>query len=338
MKRKSRNIPGLAGRALAGSIVLVLASVSAADAAPSPTGDPGTAPRCQIHELPLPEGSDAAVVSAASPDGTTLYGFVPGAREVVVWKDGEITEILDMPSAPVDVNAHGAAVGGHLDEPTGSHAWVFENGKVRELPGDVTPHAINDDGLIVGSRVAPDRSSVIVPTSWQPGSDEPVDLQPRPSGEAYDVADDGTAVGTGSGGDGQLGFVWRQRGDSGPLPRPEGVPERASMSARAINGPWILGAADGTAVRWNLDSGQTDLAEGVEINEHSALNQRGWFVGTRGYDAVLAVDGEVTGLPGLGERYMHHPESLSADGTVIGGYATVPKAPAAEVPVYWTCA
>ena len=128
------------------------------------------------EQLPLPSGMNQAEVTGSSPDGKTLLGFASdegtSPKAVVIWRNGKIVDtIRDAPGPLSDVNSHGVAVGNYLTDQSDSRSWIYEDGKVRELPGDVTVNAINDAGQMVGSRMAPTENGppISVPVTWQPG-------------------------------------------------------------------------------------------------------------------------------------------------------------------------
>lgn len=312
---RSRVLSLVVGGLLGGSAVLA----PGAGAAPS---------SCQVHELPVPEGSTDAHFRGASNDGRTLLGeAISGQRTVpVLWRDGRIVgRIDDAPGPLLDLNAPGAGVG------SGSRPWVYENGRVRELPGGANPLALNDAGQLAGTRS--EESGATVPVTWPAGADRPVDLPGGP-GKARDISQDGTIVG--EAGTDPAPHVWRPDGTSAPLPMPPEVP--ANVQVVQVSGPWVVGAApDGTLVRWNLDSGSAEVTPNAVVGGHTGVNERGWTLGSQdgGTQAVVFADGQVLRLPGLPEFPTHYADSISADGTVIGGTASTSKGP--SKPVYWTC-
>ena len=339
---KARTLPRLAalGGVLAGSVALAPVPAIAEPQAAAPHA---AAPaECRIHELPMPPDATKGNVSGGSPDGRTLVGTVEGATPTdlihVVWRDGEILETPgNLPDRLEDVNSDGVAVGGIFDEYGERRPYVYRDGEVRVLPGHVTPRGINDAGQIVGFR---SDAAGEIPVSWAPGADQPVDL-PGPPGVAEDVAADGTAVGTiaGEAPDAPTnGFVWRPDGTSAALPQPEGVPENGSFEAHQINGPWVIGSgSNGGEVRWNLDTGATEVIPNTMFDS-GAINEQGWVAAatrdSSGRAATLFADGQQVPLPGI-NNWELSTSSISPDGSVLGGTASVSRGP--SKPVFWTC-
>lgn len=319
------------GSVIAGSAAASLVLLSPAGA----EGQEQVPTSCEVHELPLPPGGIEGSVTGSSPDGRTLVGEVttegtPRGQTVVIWRDGKIVDTVDnAPNTLSDINSNGVAVGGFYDEYGDDRPWVYDNGRIRELPGDVAPNAINDSGLIAGSEA----DGAVV---WPAGSDDPVALKKGAPGAAYDLSEDGTIVGKAAGEAGTDAVFW-QHGAPGLLPRPEGTPLRDNLAAFEINGPWVVGAGPEQTVRWNLETGATETIPNVSAAEHSGINERGWIVGSQqsGNQAVMIADGHTFVLPPFKSYPLHYADSISADGSVIGGTAVIPKGE--SKPVYWSC-
>ncbi|WP_243791127.1 hypothetical protein [Saccharopolyspora gloriosae] len=331
MVRKAKVLPRLA--AVGG----VLAGTAAASLVASPAGAEGLpqAPAsCEVHELPLPPGVSGGSVTGSSPDGRTLLGSTSRnggpAETVVIWRDGQIVDTIeDAPNTLSDINSNGVAVGGHFDEYSDARPWVYDNGQIRVLPGDVSPTAINDSGQIVGY----DANGAV---TWEPGSDEPVPLEGGAAGSAHDIAADGTIVGTAPGEGGTDAVSW-QDGALRVLPRPEGSKPQDHLTAAEINGPWVIGSGPGGTVRWNIETGAAENIPDV-YGDDGGINEHGWLVGTQraGDRAVLVADGRTIELPPYKSYPIHAARTVSSDGSVIGGSAVIPKGD--SQPVYWSCA
>lgn len=334
MTRTTRTAAAVLGAAC----LLSGGAVAEASAAP-----PDTPPEsCAVEQLPLPGGAVAGRVTGSDPTGEVLLGSTVTGSELttrpVIWRNGPT--IVDAQGDVVDMNADGVAVGTYLDDRSTPHSWVYDGNEVRPLAGEAEAYAINDDGRIVGNRMAPTPNGppVAVPVTWPSASEEPVDLAPLEEGTgiATAISEDGTIVGTFDG----KAVVWHPDGSREGLPLPEGVPADAPSDAVAINGPWVAGTVgvSGEPVRWNLDTGAVKYVEAAD--EVSSINERGWVVGRSELVGVLSTGDTTVDLLGIGEDDMSTPVSISPDARVIGG-TSQPRgnpSPATEVPVRWNCA
>lgn len=334
MSARSRASILVGGLVLAAGVATPIAIAGGAAPADAPT-------TCEIQQLPTPENTMAATVDGSTPDGQTLVGYATikhsaGNGTAIMWRDGEIVQtVQDAPSAMVDMNSAGDGVGATRDEENNDRSWAFLDGAIQQLPGEGVAHAIGESGQIVGSRLKPTSNGppVAVPVMWPGSGQDMVDL-PLPgneTGEALDIAADGTIVG-------KLGvdaYVWHPDGTHGPLPLPDGVPPESLKSATGINGPWVIGTANGP-VRWNLETSAVEripeLGSSVD-----AVNEHGWTVGkgdTPGARGV--VDGQSVELQPHESLRAHRPTSISADGKTFGGTA-YDRPAASERPVMWRC-
>ncbi|MGN9778683.1 hypothetical protein ACTMS0_23395 [Micromonospora sp. H33] len=313
-------------------------------AAPSVAAAPPPPTRCAISKLPVPDGVTMALVTGADPTGRILLGRSyprDGDHQVLVWTAGKATKVPMRGSDQTlhDVTTAGLAVGaahqrlGAGDEGFGPVPYAYAEGRLTRLRGVTfgSARAVNEAGKIVG---VDDRSRR--PVVWASPASEAVPLPlPRGAdgGEAHDVDEDGTVVGTviTDGARTERPYVWFPDGSHRelPLPNVQGVTGARAFTVR--NG-WATGVLVGTrggaaasAVRWNVRTGEVRVFPEFAIRASTA-NAHGWQVGTdpQGRGLFLSEAGPVT-LPDL---VKHEPgaltnigETVSDDGRTIGGQA-----------------
>jgi hypothetical protein len=330
---------------------------AAATASTSPSANvalepPPPAPTtCTVERLPLPKGQTMSLVTAADPTGHYIagrsYPDVSSARPVLIWHDGQ-PRVVDVPGDDQsfhDITSTGDAVGvSFLDK--GMTAFVYRNGRLAELPGaDAEAQALNAHGVIVGK-------SQGRPVVWRTPTSHPEPL-PTPTGtgqgEAYGIDDDGTIVGTLSGGGQEHGYAWSPDGSVHQLPAPvvDGVPVTMSRAFGLRDG-WATGLAaspasastSAAAVRWNVRTGEVrvvaQLAGPIEGN-----NRYGWVVGSdpAGHAALVADSATVT-LPGLNPDVQPLDSiayTVSPDGRTIAGQSVLNDKARTIVAVVWHC-
>ncbi|QGN50376.1 hypothetical protein ACN26Y_01660 [Micromonospora sp. WMMD558] len=339
------------GRSASGPAAGPRASAGAEPTA-SPSSRPGTAPsvaaapppptRCAISALPVPDGVTMALVTGADPTGRILLGrSYPrnGEYQVLVWTAGRATKVpmRGADQTLQDVTTGGLAVGAaHQrlapgDAGSGPVPYAYSDGRLTRLRGVTfgSPRAVNEAGKIVGV------GESLRPLVWASPASEATEL-PLPAGasggEAHDVDEDGTVVGTvvTDGRRAERPYVWFPDGSHRELPLPK-VDGATGARAFTVRNGWATGALTGggagaaSAVRWNVRTGEARLFPAFATRASTA-NVHGWQVGTdrQGRGLFLSDAGPVT-LPDLAK---HEPgaltniaETVSDDGRTIGGQA-----------------
>lgn len=320
----------------------------------------GDAPKpystCTVATLPMPDKQEFAGYVAADPTGRYAVGGVAGPNgntRAVLWTDGEprVLKVAAKSAEARDVNAAGVVVGSATAENGREFAWVYRDGKVRELrtdlAGSVIARAITERGDVLGD-VWTSRQSVTV--VWK-GDDLnvvvrvklPKDVGPR------DVDEDGEMVGgTQVEADGTAGqpMAWAPDGTPRLLALPAGF---TGGQATSVRGGWAVGwvsraatetpsTTEPTMVRPDsADPGRSvrdsqafvpvrwDLATGAvttwpdRVGPAEAVNSAGWVVLTsppNGGPAAVVRDGQVYELD---ESENGFPMTLSDDGRRLYG-------------------
>jgi hypothetical protein len=187
---------GLIAVIVAGTIGSALAlTAPAAKPKPDLPIDPAIPTACTA--IRLPTGGALASVTGGDPSGTYLVGTTNPDSEkpkaVLVWRDGKLVASVPQTgrsSVMSDINASGVAVGSNTESPF--LPYVYRNGRVSRLPGTGNAQAINDAGMIAGTRQI---SYQEIPERWA-GPDAQPELMKLPpgtlGGKAEDIAEDGT--------------------------------------------------------------------------------------------------------------------------------------------------
>jgi hypothetical protein len=300
---------------------------------------------CKGATLPIPDNVAEALVTAADPTGTAIFGrsYPKGSdsRQVLLWKNGKVTKIdfpgIDQRITSVSPSAgdggvvavgSGVTVGSAENEATAPRAYLYRDGAVTLLPDGkgAQAYGINASSVIVGEKA--DR-----PVIWPSPTSKPVELT-LPSGfsNGYAVAidDDGTVVGnirTTIGSRTSVGFVWAPDGTGRVLPPPAGAQGQGDYAANAVRNGWVTGIDNSTSpaqgLRWNLRSGSVEAVPDFIPN---TTNASGWMVGTdpQGRGLLRADDRKVT-LPDIfghgSDPYANLPVTISDDGRTIAGQA-----------------
>jgi uncharacterized membrane protein len=115
--------------------------------------------------------------SSFEPGGSNIFGIfagrdttVPGGR-AALWKDGVVTPIAPPFSSATTITERGQVIG-YMDANTGSHAFLWERGRLTSLPALYANQTyswafgINNAGRIVGATYA---GSVSIATMWNDG-------------------------------------------------------------------------------------------------------------------------------------------------------------------------
>ncbi|GAA1506685.1 hypothetical protein GCM10009827_020630 [Dactylosporangium maewongense] len=316
----------------------------------SPNQEPGrsTGPKgCEVQKLA--EGK--AVVSGSDPTGRYIVGrtYESGHPSTVVWEDRQLRKVPMPGDDPTlyDATSKGVLVGTSFTTADTTTAWVYKDGKFSKLAGtDAQAFAINERGVIVGS--VQGRAAM-----WASPDAQPTMLATPAkgmTGKATGIDEDGTVVGALVGGEAKadLGYVWSPAGTVQQLPQPQvnGKPA-TTYSAKAIRDGWVVGWAGHDdpargggrfigAPRWNLRTGQFDMADGLMW----VVNAQGRIAGEQ---TIVAPDGTTQKLPlpaGYDEKTaMLTVEALSDDGTVVAGYLSSRGSTmnAEPVAVTWSC-
>jgi hypothetical protein len=324
---------------------------------------------CTVSALPMPDGHHVGSAIAIDPSGRyILLGSAESRRAVPaiggspavdtgstsrtsLWVDGELRR-LDVPGEAADVNASGVVVGSGRTGP-----WILRDGHVSTLPGGAEgwevrdegfPHyayAINSTGAVAGTRqLGTSTLPMSRPVVWRSPDAEAIDLPIPPgvfSGDAFDIDDDGTVVGSYMMDDllqTSHAHVWFPDGTGRDLLTPPGS-GLINPVALSIRNGWVAGYADIPAVgsekppmpvgmRWNLRTGDARALPPVAGGE---VNRHGWIVGRREH-GMLVTDAGTVQLPDLvaPDAWGTSARGLSDDGRMIVGESNTR-------PVLWRC-
>ncbi|WP_433063245.1 hypothetical protein [Dactylosporangium sp. CS-033363] len=311
-----------------------------ADSMPgAPTAPASAAPVCRAAQLTTPAGQPPkGVVTGADASGRYIAGRTypdDNHPSPVIWVDGVPHPVAISGDDPMltDVNATGDAVGTSLVHEVFA-SWVYKGGTVTRLKGNAARVvALNDRGTMVGS-------TANGAARWDSPAAAPVSLpNPVPGWKttASDIGEDGTIVGTASGGGWEnVAVLWHPDGRVETLPAPTGDGATSKdYRGIAIRGDYVL-------VKALYDQPGGKRFEGVVRNRrtgamtgtpglYTAVNGRGWMAGSSGL--VTATD-KVT-LPGLNagdDPRGSEVYALSDDGTRLAG-----QVGGTPLPVVWTC-
>ncbi|MFI5915054.1 hypothetical protein [Dactylosporangium sp. NPDC051541] len=365
VRRRAAARLGLTAAGVAALVAVIPVLRPGAPPVVTPYEQPATSPAAPVAGPPascaverLSVGGGKSMVMAMDPAGRFIAGRsehdgAPARFDLLLWHDGALS-IADLPGrhpVPADVNAAGVVVGTDLTGggDTGvdtagadgtAQAWIFRDGRVTQLPGTrfTEARAVSDDGVVAGTD---DERPVL----WRDTTRTPMILPPPPGGKegrADDISPDGrTVVGTVRT-PGNRAYVWV--GDAPPreLPRPVvGGTEAVGWSAVAINGDWVLGAAEvatgSVPVRWNLRTGEVLVFPDARI-PGLQLSAGGWLPATTARGAgTLLLNGQesvpLPRLPGPGAA-VDVPKAISDDGRLITGDASQTVG---TVPAVWKC-
>ena len=319
-------------------------------ASPRPVPPPAPA-SCTVSRLPEVRGHRESIVTGADPTGRYILGrSYPGAggspsRPPLIWDNGHMI-MVDMPGADQalnDINSHGLAVGDSFVSDK-QVPWVYQNGKVTQLPGgyDASAEAINEAGQIFGYRTSGAQS---VPVVWPSATAAPVDLA-MPSGYRGSMGgldEDGTIASTLEiyQGDAKP-YVWTPDGSSRQLPMPtvDGQPATGAL-VQDIRSGWAVGfigktiatangqTAGTSIVRWDTRTGAIRIEPGLGVPV--VVNKHGWMVGQAQRDArdpysqqaAFVSDQGIVRLPDppgySGPDTVTNAQTISDDGTTIAG-------------------
>ncbi|MGI5238899.1 hypothetical protein [Dactylosporangium sp. CA-139066] len=306
---------------------------------------------CKAEKLPIPDNVTMALVTAADPTGSIIFGrSYPkgGDQQVLVWQDGRATKVA-VPGADQAisaVNAAGVGVGNSWVD-SGPVAWLYRDGKVTKLPGGdgVTVAGINAAEVIVGN------NGTGRPLIWSSPTAEPRPLalpDDATGGIASAIDEDGTVIGsiyttipggvqtTASDPRGVragVAYAWAPDGTGRRLPAPA-VVSGTGYGAFTIRNGWVIGVnrpagAPASGLRWDLATGTVETVPGFATRPDTA-NASGWMVGTdpEGHGLMVAGDKRMQ----LPDPFQHKPSTtsllavtISDDGRTIAGQADDPS-------------
>ncbi|AEV87302.1 hypothetical protein ACWT_6287 [Actinoplanes sp. SE50] len=327
-----------------------------ADPAPAATAAAPVA--CTAAWLPMPDaGTGARVLTAGDATGRWYAGSYRaqqgnGDTVILLWHDGRLVRTGRFPGVGQKINginAAGTAVGQTIDDRR-YRPYAYVGAQAVRLPGvtEGTAVAVNDAGVVVGSRMAGDHP---VPVRWRSVSEAAVDL-PLPAGygtgEAIGIDKDGTVVGSigPHGGVPEQPYLWHPDGTGELLPLPivQGRPARV-FDPSGIRDGWVAGvvvaAGDKTLrpYRYNVVDRTFESVAGRDV-AISAINGSGWAVGYHtgapGGSVLFAGPREtrLPAVPGAGE-----PDTravvISDDGRTVAGDGR--NAAHRTQPVLWHC-
>ncbi|MEU4239847.1 hypothetical protein [Actinoplanes sp. NPDC026619] len=325
------------------------ASPAPASAAPKKSV-PATAIACEMAKLPVPKGAKEIEVTAVDPTGKYILGhsYSKGGYHPILWTGGK-AEVLDIPGKSVqltDVNAAGQVVG-MIDIDNEDYPFLWQNGSYQmlSLPAGKW-HAypqpqINAGGEVVlnveprGNSGGKDSFAIL----WKAGSTKATKLPLPAGGNAYDLNDDGTLIGSiYIDGSADAGYVWDQQGRGHQLKTEPGQTTAAYHS----QGDWATGGlwpAMEPAL-WNLRTGAlthlktpagADLPPALDgVGPGEAVNALGWIV-AGGY--VLLADGPLK-LP-TAKGLTATATAVADNGLVVGMARTSLNTYAG--PLTWQC-
>ncbi|WP_433366976.1 hypothetical protein ACQPZX_38770 [Actinoplanes sp. CA-142083] len=182
--------------ASAGTGAALALTAPAAKPKPELPPEPAVPLACTVGTLPM-GSAKSAEVRGGDPSGAWLVGTTEpnygGRSFVLVWRDGKL--IASVPPGPgqkpfmSDINASGVAVGAN---DSSTVPYVYRDGKVNRLRGTGDAVAINNAGVIAGTRIENARE---VPQRWSSPDAEPEPMA-LPAGaaeaKATDIDEDGT--------------------------------------------------------------------------------------------------------------------------------------------------
>ncbi|MFG2038059.1 hypothetical protein [Dactylosporangium sp. NPDC048998] len=316
------------------------------DPEPAISTSPGPEPSttgCQAAPLDAPPGAVlGSTVTGGDPTGRYHVGqSFDGAKVTVLLWDRGRYQVVDLPGQDqtlVDVNSAGTAVG-WTRRKADAVAVVFEDGRVRDLPGtagsDAKAYAINDRGQIVGSIQGR-------PVVWATPHSQPTRLALPGSGyggEARGIDEDGTVVGTLLHNGAAAISVWSPDGKATNLLSTPVIDGKAVTVALGIREGWVIGRVGDElgAALWNLRTGEV---RAITWGYPAAVNAQGWTAQSNASYAAIDTGGSRIDLPALPEgRAGDHsltPVTLSDDGHTVAGTA-VTSQNGHRVAMLWTC-
>ena len=331
--------------------------------------DPAIPTACTAIRLPTGGAAAAATVTGGDPSGAYLVGSTnPSAgktRAVLVWRDGElVARVPQTGRSPMmsDINASGVAVGSTTESPF--LPYVYRNGRVSRLPGVGTARAINDDGMIAGTREA----GRGVPVRWASPDSQPEVMKLPPGtlgGQATDIAEDGTiAVRLSTKTYIEQTYLWFPDGTSRPIEAPTaGKGQATRFWSVYFRFGWLYGDVATFAPAGTASSGPS--AEVPAGNPNVPEGPYSWDTSAYRYHVASGTwqklpQGEVPALAGdfvtlqayIGKQIFTFPEPVgkraddgfqiavvSDDGRTAGGGSLSNRADPAhhDEPVMWRC-
>ncbi|MCO8269109.1 hypothetical protein M1L60_00735 [Actinoplanes sp. TRM 88003] len=307
---------------------------------------------CKVTLLPSGEVKKA-LVTAGDPTGRYHAGRVyprPGGVHTVVWKDGELLPVPNMPGSDAgfrDINSSGIAVGYSYvgDE---ERAYALAGGTVRRLAGGrAVAGAINDRGVIAGTLGGAFDGGT--PVIWKSYRAEPTRLA-LPSGitrgSAAAIGEDGTVIGAiyRNTRDEGIPYLWRPDGIGRKLAVPKGA---TGFWVSSISNGWLYGSAvhdapDGsmrsfTSYRYSIAANRYEKLA-VQLSNDALGAENGWVLSTIA-DPVILAGKRIVKLPRYNKMKEYQVTAFSADGKTAAGYTTdsTDNEVVANRPLKWTC-
>jgi probable HAF family extracellular repeat protein len=301
--------------------VAVVATATPASAA-IVVKDLGTMPRHTSNQATSVGEDGVAVGYSTSPNGYS---------RAVVYRVYGVTGIgtHERPSQAHDLSGESLFVGwAESVEGQRMPTWWDDFGSAYELlGGSGEARGTNDAGVIVGLLSYPGQSAA----RWENTTAAPVRLPTLPGGAndsiAYDVNNEGVAVGYSRGADGVRHAVrWNAAGTVRQLGTPAGFPE--CFAHRLSDTGYVVGACsagdDRIPVRWDHTGAATVLATlGTPNAEASGVNDAGTVVGSaedaegRTHAIRWNTDGTVTRLAPLAGSHGVAMD-INNSGTIVG--------------------
>ncbi len=334
-RRGRRRIAAAAGATTVVSVVIGLSLIRPGLQAPpgglaptsaAPAPPPKLPTACVQQNLPLPADTNSAGLTGGDPTGRILLGHAD-PETVLIWVDGQPQQTPRPPGRDAffhDVNSRGLVVGDSMvtsGNPEIRQAWVYRDGIYTLLKGggDTRANAINEQGVIVGSRGGR-------PVVWRSPDAQPQELpmhEGATSGEATNLDEDGTIIG-------------RQEPGAPLIWAPDGTPRTLPSAGYfvTIRNGWVTGISTGNKlVRWNLRTGaMQQLASDLPGGPSIIVNALGWVVGqTREFKLRITDAESYFDLPSGAGRAV----TFSDDGQTVGGI--VAGKPPGSIPVVWRC-
>lgn len=355
--------------AAAAVVGIAVAVVPLLAADPSPGGSPAgstaqssagpTAPRSCTPTLLDLGGLSGAYLSAGDPTGRWLIGESgePGqVKDFLIWQDGRLVDRPEMPGtnqALVDVNTAGLAVGWAGPAGQSKPYAYFGGGHAprKELVGKAAPlpgvqrgqaYAVNDSGVIVGSKVAGAETPATVPVMWASSITEAVELRlpgGYSSGQARAVDDGGRIVGTvGGAGKTDRVYLWEPGGEGRFLDLRDPA-DTSLVSVYDFRGDWVVGSSGQGApmpFRLKVSDGTVQRFPGLMV--WAPVNENGWTPSDAGEVVLRFVGDDLLALPPQPEGAADTDSLIrvvSDDGRIVAGSGI--SEDGLRKPVIWKC-
>ncbi|ADD42533.1 hypothetical protein [Stackebrandtia nassauensis] len=269
---------------------------------------PPDAGSCDVELLDWPAEGEPGFDLKMSPNGEYIVTDTPGSSDFVMWHNGKLTVVSDVPgegdASVSGVNSQGVVIGTRSgsDGSTAYEAWRYEDGEASELRGSggsavLDLAAVNDEGTIVAAEPAGSSSGDDLYgngiLTWAPGDTEAttVSLSTTTSGRAptvRDMSNDGTLVGgqfseemMDAAGEGDYqARMWDSSGKATAIP----IGEYDAL-ASDVAGDWVI--ASGESNSYRLTTTAKPVPEKLGGFTATAVDTSG-----RAYGGVVSPTGE----------------------------------------------